>query len=456
MSAPRPVRCAATVLCAGILFLADRAAAQPAEPEPDAVDVEAPAADADPAPAADPASRLPDTRFEAQISFDQAVESQRYADAVALGAQLVRLTQQEFGDESMETAQALATLARAQALDGRYQDAEDNYIRAVDVIQDVDGVFAPALIPVMTGLGDSYQSSDDYLSAVAAYNEARTVSRRVYGLLNEGQIELLDRMTESFLSMEQYAEADEQQQAALNLMLRNHQPHEPEALAARYKYARWLRQSRRFGEERLQYDMAARIIQEHYGRDSVHLVQPLMETAASFRAQGAPVSQGLAGLTRAREILEQQADPDPLTHATLLRDIGDWQTAFSRQEFDGAEYEQAWQILGRVENGKALRDAWFSGLEFIYREPMSRRGLSTDPDAPDGYVLVRFAVEPDGRALDATIVESVPPGFKEESVLRHMRSARFRPRIEDGALVRADDLALRFTFRYSPDAVEEG
>jgi TonB family protein len=462
MSAHRSVWCAAAVLCA----LA--ASAQGVDPAPDTTgDREAPAAGAgsgSETPAAESAdqaapddghaaNRGPGTRFETQISFDQKVELKEYDEAIALGAELVRLTQQEFGPDSKETANALAALAHAQTLDGRYDDAEENYIRAVDTLQHVDGVFAPSLIPVMTGLGDNYESSGDYLNAVAAYNEARTVSRRVYGLLNEGQIELLDRMTESFLEMDQDDEADKQQQSALNLMLRVYQPYEPEALAARYKYAQWLRRTRRFDEERIQYDAAERIIREHYGEDSVQMVRPLMETAASYRAQGAPVSQGFAGLEEALDILERQPDPDSLTHATLLRDIGDWLTAFSRDEPTGAEYERAWRLLADVDNGEQLREEWFSGFDFIYREPMSQRGLSDAPDAPDGYVLVRFDVDTEGRTSNARIVESVPPGFKDETVLRHLRTARFRPRIEDGKVVDAHDLPLRFTYHYSPDVV---
>lgn len=464
MSIQRSVWCAAALLCA------IAASAQSADPVPetaadratpvvgDGAEAEAPVAEGadQAAPAAGNAeTQMPGTRFETQISFNQKVELKEYADAIALGAELVRLTQQEFGPDSKETADALAALAHAQTLDGRYEDAEENYISAVDTLQHIDGVFAPSLIPVMVGLGDNYESSGDYLNAVAAYNEARTVSRRVYGLLNEGQIELLDRMTESFIEMDQYDEAEKQQQSALNLMLRVYQPYEPEALAARYKYANWLRRSRRFGEERIQYDMAERIIQEHYGKDSVYMVRPLMEAAASYRAQGAPVSQALSGLQQALVILEQQPNPDPLTHATLLRDIGDWLSVFSRQDYDGAEYVRAWQLLADVENGEQLREEWFSGFEFIYREPMSQRGLSDDPDAPDGFVLVRFDVDRQGRASNARIIESVPPGFKDETVLRHLHTARFRPRIEDGKLVDAENLPLRFNYQYSPDAIAD-
>ena len=83
----------------------------------------------------------------------------------------------------------------------------------------------------------------DYVDAVSAYSEARTVNRRAFGLLNEDQIPLLDRMTKSLIELNKPLEADQQQLEALRLVERSHPPESDEALAAIYKYAGWLRES---------------------------------------------------------------------------------------------------------------------------------------------------------------------------------------------------------------------
>jgi hypothetical protein len=52
-----------------------------------------------------------------------------------------------------------------------------------------------------------------------------------------------------------------------------------------------------------------------------------------------------------------------------------------------------------------------------------------------------------------TILESDPPGFKDEAVLRHVRRSRFRPWVVEGVVAPGPGLAIRVDFRYLPDAI---
>ena len=54
------------------------------------------------------------------------------------------------------------------------------------------------------------------------------------------------------------------------------------------------------------------------------------------------------------------------------------------------------------------------------------------------------------------LVESEPAGLKDEAVLRHIRRSRFRPVIENGAVVVGKSLAIQVKFRYLPDAAAVG
>jgi Gram-negative bacterial TonB protein C-terminal len=230
---------------------------------------------------------------------------------------------------------------------------------------------------------------------------------------------------------------------------RNHEPTSPETLAAIYKYGAWLRSVHRYSEERELYFRAEREIRDAYGDDSPVLVRPLRERAISFRVQGNAASQGISGLRDALEIVEAQPDPDPLMLAEVLRDIGDWEVAFGRVGTDGSEYLSSWQALGEVPNGAELREQWYSGIEFLFSAPLSRRDLSDDPEAPRGRVLVRFDIDRYGRSENVVVVASEPPGLKDEAVSRHVRQSRFRPNIVDGELVTTRNRALDVLFRYT-------
>lgn len=394
------------------------------------------------------------TRFEASIELERLIQAQDLDAAAAVGERLLTLTQEEFGETSAESANAHISLAQVQVANEDRTAAEEHYLDAIIIIREIDGAFSEALISPLLGLGDNYQDGGQYLNAVSAYNEARTINRRAFGLLDEGQIRILDRMSQSFLAMNEYEQADAQQRAALMLIERKHEQHSEEALDAIYKYAGWLRDRRRFTEEREQYQRAMRIIRDHYDEGSVLMVRPLNETGNSFRNQGAAVNQGITGLLTALELLESQEEPDELALAQVLVDIGDWETAFSRVGADGAAYRRAWQLLGNVDGGDALRQEWFGGIEYVFREPLSQRGLSSAPDALRGFVLVRFDLNELGHTENVTILESEPPDLKDEAVARHVRQSRFRPFMNDGEIVARRNLALRVTFRYAPTAID--
>jgi TonB family protein len=110
-------------------------------------------------------------------------------------------------------------------------------------------------------------------------------------------------------------------------------------------------------------------------------------------------------------------------------------------------------LLGQIEDGEELRERWFEDLNEVELSSISRRGLSSDPSDPQGFVVVYFTVDTTGRTRDVEIMDSSPRGFKDSAVLRLMRDARFRPRIVNGELVPARR-AYRFEFHYDPVAAE--
>jgi protein TonB len=160
-------------------------------------------------------------------------------------------------------------------------------------------------------------------------------------------------------------------------------------------------------------------------------------------------------LRDALALLQAQPQPDPLAAAEVLRDIGDWEVAFGRLGTDGANYVHSWQLLGNAPNGDELRKNWYETNPFTFNAPWNRRSLSNDPEAPRGHVLVRFDVDEFGRSHNVTVIESDPPGLKDESIARYIRESRFRPRVLDGKLVYTSNKALDIIFRYTPNDDEQ-
>jgi TonB family protein len=418
-----------------------------AAPPPAGVAASETTSDGDNAPTAAPAP----ARFETQISFDSLIEQKLYAAAAPEGERLVDLTAAEFGDKSIEVAKVLTELGDVQRRLEEHDAAEKSFMRAIDIVRASDGLFSPQLIDPMVGLGTNYEDSGDYLNALSVFNEARAINRRAYGILNAKQVPIIDLMSETLYKMDRGDEANDLQLDALQLAERTYGVDSIELLDALYKYGTWLRSVNDLVDERQQYLRAIDIIRNQRGDDSPLLVKPLREIGNSLRAQRIEDGHGEASLRHALDILEAQPERDPLAIATVLRDLGDWQTAFTRVGTDGDEYRQAWNLLGEVDNGDALRREWFDSTQYVLYEPMSLRDLSTKPEAVPGHVLVKFDLDEAGRPENVEVMESDPPGFKDDAAVRALKRSRFRPHMASGEFIPAHNLALNFTYRYLPD-----
>jgi len=445
------------IVLAGCCLLSIGARAQPVGTPPTPVagglGQASPAATATP-PAAGASANVGTASAESAPNLEQTPEDPK--QAVISAQKHAAEVEQQFGKKSRQSAEAYIDLAALQIRAGDREAAAQSYLTAIEAYRSLDGPFTPLAVQPLTALGDNYEERRDFVSALSAYTEARTINRRVFGLLNEDQIPLLDRMTETMIELNKPAEADQHQLEALRIVERSYPPESNEALAALYKYAAWLRNQGRFAEERDLYMRALKTIHDHYGKDDLREVPALAAIGNSYRTQRIPEGMGIGALHDALQLMVSRGAPDKLALAEVLRDIGDWEVAFSKVDTDGVNYRRAWQYLGEVPNGTELRREWFSGLPiFVLNEPVSPLGTTLEPTAQAGYVVVRFDLDKYGHANNPTIVESEPAGFKDEAVLRALRHSRFRPQMVDGEIVARDSMGIRWVFRYPRDAVKD-
>lgn len=65
----------------------------------------------------------------------------------------------------------------------------------------------------------------------------------------------------------------------------------------------------------------------------------------------------------------------------------------------------------------------------------------------EGYTIVEFTIDPNGKAVDARIIEANPPDVFDATSLDAVRKFRFRPRVVNGEAVRVPGQRKRFNFR---------
>ena len=83
---------------------------------------------------------------------------------------------------------------------------------------------------------------------------------------------------------------------------------------------------------------------------------------------------------------------------------------------------------------------FIGGSDLVYPPTAKGQGI-------EGRVMVRYDVTVDGTVVNASVVQSEPPGVFDEAALAAVRSWRFRPKVEDGEFVHAEARISELRFR---------
>lgn len=400
----------------------------------------------------------------------------RNAEAAAAGLEVVVLTGQLHGADSLELASPLTNLATAQLRSGALRDAEANYQAAIALLEKRAGFLSARLIEPLTGLGEAYVRSEQYPLATQAYARALRVNHVNEGFYNLDQISIRDGLTEGYLGQLDLEKANFHQEAQIYVQQRKLGRDNPALVGPLTKLGRWYDRSNQTEAARLVYQGAARLVEAADGQNSPGMVEPLLAIAETYRQQALlppdpesnqspetllPLSSMM--LRKALGIVEQQSPPDPAERAGILVKLGDLYLMWGKQNTASERYKEAWQILSADPALEVRRDEFFAKPARIMGPvppailPVPSR-KAPPPDAKDleqGFVVVRFDVDPLGRVSAATVIESDPANLLEERVQETARRTLFRPRFVDGAAVATTGLVLRHEFRYAPKQLEK-
>ena len=401
--------------------------------------------------------------LDTRIEIAALINANDYAAAAELTDTFLEQVRVSFGETSPELGDAHLLVAVVQANNASLLDAEGSVLTGIEIHEGNEGPLSTRLIEPYITLGQTYHLVGEYELALGAYNEARNIGRRAYGLLHEDQLGILDLMSQSAYRLGGFDEARELQLEAIDLTQRAYGEDSVEFLDAHYRYAEWLRGLRRYGEAERTYFSMQRMISRAFDDDPIQNIRLLRVRAINQRAfsagSGYSGDGGMAGLSgskpsdleKALELARSLEEPDPVLEAVILRDIGDWNVAYGRFDEIAAPYEAAWQLLDHVEGGSNLQLEWFSDQTVIHAPAAIYSPLVVnDPDAPSGHVEIGFTIDASGHTRNVEIVSSEPDGVLDYDAARQIMTTRFRPRIEDGTLVSSSG-AHTWHFRYDPE-----
>ena len=403
--------------------------------------------------------------------FRTAFDARRYADALPFAQKLVALTEEQYGAKDRALVNPLANLGTTHFRMGDYKDAEDEYLRSVKIAADTGGNGDRLLLNPLHGLGRAYYATGQYEDASTTLQRALDLSRNLDGLLNAGQLAILEPLIESLVSLERHAEADREFQYAVRIGESAWGANDPRRVRQLDRYARWLERMARFPAARAEYARELTVAENSGARAARLVIAPLLGIARTYRLEAlvgneeegasyvdpfaAPTGAGAFGernahglnpdgekaLLLALQTTDKMQPPDHQARGTTLMELADWYLCAEQLDKGFARYREAWKELEQA-GSTALLEA---PRRLAYRAPassVSRSPLAERENAEEHSVEATFTVTREGRTTNALANSADATIAQQKMVLSAVKRARYSPRLLNGEPVSTEGVKL--------------
>lgn len=400
--------------------------------------------------------------------YKEALQNSSFDEADTLAKRIVELSIKLYGIDSHESAKALTNLAIVQQRNREYESAQLNFQSSIDIVERIEDRLHSQLINPLKGLGSAQLAAGRPDMARQTFDRAMHVTHVNDGPHNLQQIEILDALTEIYMSVGELEDALDLQENAYTLHARKIDMDSEEILPALERNAVWMHRMRLYNRERNAYRKMIKIIERSRGKDDLGLIEPLTGLGKSYLYVGSldvdyhtdtlPISSGEVYLKRALRIAEESPDSDWRVLEGAMLTLGDFYTLSSRPARAKRMYEDTWTMLSEDEERFRSRHEQLETLvrlQDINPPKYHNSQHEGDDDAPPenfevGSIVAKYNVTARGEVSRVNIISTDPPGFDEmeKAVLREMRYLMHRPRIESGSLVVTPDQTYTHEFFY--------
>jgi len=307
-----------------------------------------------------------------------------------------------------------------------YEPALDALRHAQHLVHRQHGVYAGQQIPIVERIANVSHQQGDVLSADREYMFELMIAERTFGTDSPEQVPMLVKAGNHF------ALRAASQPSMQSLAFGNASPSE-------YRQMRPMLFRTAFD----MYENAIRIGEIAYGPEDLRLVHPLREMAYARILQGTGQRHAEKALERVLDIIVANPGTDISDRARALVALADVYT-ITGDKAAAEHYLQAWQLLETDPIYKDLQTTLFNTKSRLYPFSGPANGLLKQPMSVESgeelFVDIGYSIRENGRTFKVKIVDSNLPNAYKRELQAWYHQAKFRPRIEQGALVPVDDL----------------
>jgi tetratricopeptide (TPR) repeat protein len=406
-------------------------------------------------------------------SYKRLMNEGIYDEADSVAKQIVTLAIEITGPRSSETAKALTNLGIVQHRNNQFDAAQQNFITAIEIIEDIEDRLNGRLINPLKGLGAAQLEGGRPDLAAQTFNRAVHITHVNQGPHNVSQIEILESLAETNLRLGSVEDARDMHDKIYMLQRRRFEHDQLALVPSLMRRAEWQHRAGYIVDEQATYRRAIRIIETNAGKKDLRLIEPLTRLGRSYffndlhgeQAQYMNPVTGEIYFKRALRIAESNPESNWRIENTARISLGDYYMMQGTHTRARKLYGEVWASLVDEEEKLAWRQETFADAvplderplpEFIgVSEPPTVKGLGEDYN--QGTITIRYSVSNRGRTVDMELVEAYPPEFTDmhRTVRRELRSRTYRPRFVDGEPVISEDRVFTHTFYYKEADLEQ-
>lgn len=357
------------------------------------------------------------------------------------------------------------------------------------------GAYSKELVPGLQNLGASLFADGQYRDAIDTFGRAVHLLRVNEGLNTLSQAGMVEQIIEAHIEMGNFIAADDKQEYLFRVHSESLAPDDPAMVRAVEKYADWHRTAYLGQLDKYRFPRIVKLFDLYTtssdavedaagglsrgmlpyleGKLKTHYLLSIypgereesLQVEAGQRAdlemrdltrlrfwrfEENNFTYGVRTIQTMRDILLQDEASSPEEIAEMTVRLGDWYLWHRRYALAIRTYEAAWSMMADDPRGEEWLQSNLAVPVELPTDVVFQPGLMPLRLYNEAQVRARFRVSRHGAAKDIEILSpssesnqpAVTRGFK------YLRDMRFRPRLEDGAVVATDDLERFYGIRY--------
>jgi tetratricopeptide (TPR) repeat protein len=268
----------------------------------------------------------------------------KYQEAIPLAQQVLRLDQQEFGNESVETATGLNNLAEFYRLSGDYTKAEPLCSEALRIRRKILGNEALDTAQSLNQLAQIYQAEGNYAKAQPLFSQALQIRQDYLGPEDPDTVQTLSNLALVYQATGDFSKAEALSIQALQIREKVLGLDNPDTAISRNNLAFLYSAMGDYKKAEPLYQQSLQILQKALGPEHP-LVATNLNNLGGLYYQMGDYSRAQPLLERALQIRQKVLGPENPDTAATMNELGETVRATGKYSEGKALFEQALQIM---------------------------------------------------------------------------------------------------------------